>query len=607
MIRWYRGAALVMLCIGTGTGSFAKESAPAARTADSVFSKAKEFYQAGNYDSTIATIREFLKTYGKDPATEYCVPLIMEALARVNDFTTLHRLFDLYERKFPSSAFMPRVYYLHGFSCAQERSYGAAFSSFSRALAMGISGDLDSLIMKNCEAVCANALDFSALLAFGADTGTHPRLREIACFWGIKKCAAAGDMSRAAACFSEFSKAYPGSVYKAQLSALLTAEPPKNRFSIGILAPLSGDDLDAGRRVVQGLRLAIDRYNSRHVQQISIITYDTKGSLLETARKTAQLLDRDRVPLIVGPMLSSTATVAAAMLLGKETVMLTPTATDDGIAGLNPMVFQMNITLGVLARSLARYAFNNLNIREFAVVAPRTPYGSSMSELFKEEVLKNGGKVFDEEFFEEGSNDFTAQFVNLRNKLLLRKINDAAIAAGGTPVTAISPADSAKWADSSVSIGATFMPADADDVVMLAPQVAFNRIKTQLLGSNGWRSPKTLADGKNYVRNAIISTPFEPDSSWKKWPDFRKEYVARFREEPDRVAALGFDAGTIAAAALEKNAGESAGSASRITEAIAATQKFEGVSGIITFDRNSRTNTEAVICKITSTGFVRVQ
>ena len=248
-----------------------------------------------------------------------------------------------------------------------------------------------------------------------------------------------------------------------------------------------------------------------------------------------------------------------------------------------------------------------MNIREFAVVAPRTPYGSSMSELFKEEVLKNGGKVFDEEFFEEGSNDFTAQFVNLRNKLLLRKINDAAIAAGGTPVTAISPADSAKWADSSVSIGATFMPADADDVVMLAPQVAFNRIKTQLLGSNGWRSPKTLADGKNYVRNAIISTPFEPDSSWKKWPDFRKEYVARFREEPDRVAALGFDAGTIAAAALEKNAGESAGSASRITEAIAATQKFEGVSGIITFDRNSRTNTEAVICKITSTGFVRVQ
>ena len=607
MERWNRVAALVMLCIGTGTGLFAQEAAPAARTADSVFSKAKDFYRAGNYDSTIATIREFLKTNGKDPAAEYCVPLIMEALARKNDGATIQRLFDLYEKKYPSSAFMPRVYYLHGYSCAKERSYGASFSSFSKALAMGVSGDLDSLIIKNCEAVCSNALDIAALLAFGADTATHPRLREIAYFWGIKKCAASGDIGRAKACFGEFRTAHPGSVFEAQLSALLTAEPPKNRFSIGVLAPLSGEDLDAGRHVVQGLRLAIDRYNSRHGQQISVIMYDTKGSLIETARKTAQLIDRDRVPLFVGPVLSSTATVAAAMIMGKETVMLTPTATDDGIAGLTPLAFQMNITLGVLARSLARYAFNNLNIREFAVVAPRTPYGTSMSELFREEVIKSGGTVFDEEFFEEGGNDFTVQFVNLRNKLLLRKINDAAKIAGSAPVAAITPSDSAKWADSSVSIGATFMPADADDIVMLAPQVAFNRIKTQLLGSNGWRSPKTLADGKEYVRNAIISTSFEPDSSWKKWPDFRKEYVARFREEPDRVAALGFDAGTIAAAALDKTAGESSGTASRIADAIAATQKFEGVSGIITIDRNSRTNTEAVIYKITSTGFVRVQ
>jgi ABC-type branched-subunit amino acid transport system substrate-binding protein len=607
MKRWNRVAALVMLCIGTGTGPFAQEAAPAAQTGDSVFSKAKDFYRAGNYDSTIATIREFLKTNGKDPSAEYCVPLIMEALARKNDGATIQRLFDLYEKKYPSSAFMPRVYYLNGYSSAKERSYGAAFSSFSKALAMGVSGDLDSLIIKSCEAVCSNALDIAALLAFGVDTGTHPRLREIAYFWGIKKCAAAGDIRRAKVCFSEFSKTHPGSVFEAPLNALLTAEPPKNRFSIGILAPLSGEDIDAGRHVVQGLRLAIDRYNTRHTQQISVITYDTKGSLLETARKTAQLLDRDQVPLIVGPVLSSTATVAAAMLMGKETVMLTPTATDDGIAGLNPLAFQMNITLGVLARSLARYAFNNLNIREFAVIAPRTPYGASMSELFKDEVIKNGGKVFDEEFFEEGSNDFTTQFVNLRNKLLLRKINGAAKAPDGAPVTAMTSADSAKWADSSVSIGATFMPADADDVVMLAPQVAFNRIKTQLLGSNGWHSPKTLADGKNYVQNAIISTSFEPDSSWKKWPEFRKEYAARFREEPDRVAALGFDAGTIAAAALEKSAEGPSVNASRIAEAIAATQKFEGVSGIITIDRNSRTNTETVIFKITASGFVRVQ
>jgi ABC-type branched-subunit amino acid transport system substrate-binding protein len=609
MKRWYRGAACAIVLFCSGTAPFAQGDAPGAENAETVFSRATDFYRAGDFDSVVVTIREFLKTNGKDPAAEQCVPLIMEALARENDFATLQRLFDLYGKKYPSSVYMPRVCYLHGFSCAKQRSWNAAFASFSKALRLGVSGDLDSLIMKNCEAVCANALDVSALRAAGADTSLHPRIREIVRYGEIKKLADSGDYRRARTCFGEFGAAYPGSRFETRLSALLAAEPPQNQFAIGILAPLSGEDLDLGRRVVQGVRLAIDRYNSRHARRIDAIMYDTRGSLIETARKTLELLDRDRVPVIVGPALSSTATVAAAMLLGRETVMLTPTATDDGIAGLNPRVFQINITLGILARSLARYACTNLNIREFAVVAPRTPYGSSMSVIFRDEVIKSGGTVFDEEFFEEGGNDFTAQFVNLRKKLLLRKINDAAKAAdeGYKPVTVITPSDSAKWADSSVSIGAIFMPADADDVIMLAPQVAFNRIKTQLLGSNGWRSPKTLAEGKKYVQNAIISTPFEPDSSWKKWPDFRKEYAGQFREEPDRVAALGFDAGTVAAAALEKNTGDRAGTAARITESIAATQKFEGVSGIITIDRNSRTNSEAVILKITPNGFVRVQ
>jgi len=608
MKRWYN-IFFAVLSIGIGARCYAEEAAPPG-IASEVFSKAVQFYKAGNNDSTIVTIREFLKMYGKDPAAEYLVPLIMEAFGRKSDFASLNRLFDLYEKKYPSSAFMPRVYYLHGFSLAKEHSYSVAFESFSKALSAGVSDDLDSLIMKNCEAVCMDALDIAALHAVGTGPDIHPRIREIAQYCEIKKIAASGDIGRAKASAGEFNAAFPRSRFEIQIGNLLSTPQPKNQFSLGLLAPLSGDDAEAGKRVVQGIRLAIDKYNSRHPLQIGVIMYDTKGSLIETVRKTAQLVDRDQVPVIVGPMLSSTATVAAGMLLGKGTVMLTPTATDDGIAELSPMVFQMNITLGVLARKLARYALGNLNIREFAIVAPRTPYGSSMAALFKDEVTKNGGSIFDEEYFEEGGNDFTAQFVTLRHKLLLRKLNEAASAgngAGNKPVMEITPADSVKWADSTVAIGAIFMPADGDDAVMLAPQVAFNRIKAQLLGSNGWHSAKTLADGKKYVQNAIISTPFEPDSSWKKWPDFRKEYAARFREEPDRVSALGFDAGTIVAAALEKAANGTPPAASGIAESIAAAQKFEGASGIITFDRNSRTNTEAVILKITPNGFVRVQ
>jgi ABC-type branched-subunit amino acid transport system substrate-binding protein len=601
-----RGSAVVVI-LGIVAVCCARESAATQERAAEVFSKAVRYYQSGVYDSTIVIIRDFLSEHGKAPEAEYQVPLIMEALVRKGDFTYVHRLFDLYSKKFSASAYMPRLFYLHGVTQAHERLYADAFTSFSRALELGVSADLDSLVMKNVETICANALDGATLHTMGGERSNHSSIREIARYYEIRKILSTGEIGRAKTCFADFKNDFPHSRFEPQMGDL-NAPQSKKQLSIGLLAPLSGDDADVGRRVTQGFRLAIDKYNGAHATQIVIVSCDTRGMLIETVRKTAQLMEYDRVPLVVGPMLSQTATAAAGMLRNKETVMFTPTATDDGIADLGANIFQMNITLGVLARKLARYAINNLNIREFATVAPRTAYGASMAALFKDEVVKNGGTVFDEESFEEGGNDFTAQFVNLRRKLLVRRLDQAARVASADsykPVTVLTPADSARWADSTVSIGAVFLPAETDDVVMLAPQVAFNRIKAQLLGSNGWHSAKTVAEGKQYVQNAIISTPFEPDSAWKKWPDFRKEYTARFREEPDRVAALGFDAGTIAAAALENTGGVL--NAQRIAESIAGTQKFEGTSGVISIDRTTRTNSEAIIFKVTANGFVRVQ
>jgi ABC-type branched-subunit amino acid transport system substrate-binding protein len=568
-----------------------------------VFSKAVRFYKTGLYDSTIATVRAFLKNHGKDPATENLVPIVMEAFLRKGDYAPVRRLFDLYQKKYRSSPFMPRVHYLHGIALARgEKSYDQALEAYSKALDGGVSGDLDTLIIKGTEALCAYALSLDDLHEAGNEQSNNTRIREIARYYEIMKLLSAGDVGKAKNCMGNFKNDYPRSRFEVQIGDLLSSALPKKTVSIGLMAPLSGDDADIGKRVAQGVLLSIDKYNERNQLQIRLITCDTKGQILETVRQTQQLVDRDKVPLIIGPMLSPTATVAAAMLMCKGAVMLTPTATDDGIASLGPAIFQMNITLGVLARKAARYALANLNIREFAIVAPRTVYGATMASVFRDEVTQGGGTVFDEQKFDEGGNDFTAQFVNLRKKLLLRKLNQI----DGKARTKLAPLDSLKWADSSVSIGAIFIPAEAEDVVMLAPQVAFNRIKAQFLGSSGWHSQKTVTDGKQYVQNAIISTAFEPDSSWKKWPEFKKEYVSRYGEEPDRVAALGYDAGKISILAIE-NAGGNAGNTAKIAESIGNTQKYEGTSGVITMDKNTRTNSEAVILKLTANGFVRVQ
>jgi ABC-type branched-subunit amino acid transport system substrate-binding protein len=564
-----------------------------AQDAPEVFLKARQDFHAGRYDSTITVIRNFLAAHTRDSAALYLVPLAQEAYARSDDMAPDKAWYDLYRQRFSTADGMPRVAYLFGYSQARRGAWLPALVAYSAALDYGASGELDSLVMAGALLVHRNAPDLSATSDSVARAPLNPRIRAV-----LAATPAPGTAEHAAA--AEIVPTPTG-------AAANPAGGESGDEFIGLLVPLTGENADAGKRVAQGVQLAIEKHNTVHRVRLSIVPRDTKGSLIETVRATRELLGHDRLPAIIGPVLSPTATVTAGMLIGKETVMLTPTATDDGIASLGPNIFQMNITIGVLARSVARYALANLNIREFVILAPHTAIGAAMSAAFRDEVARNGGTVYDEETYDEGASDYTPLFVKLRKKLLIRTLDDRAKARGGDyrPVRSLSWADSVRFTDSSVATGAIFLPSDAEDLPALTSQIAFNRIRAQLLGSSGWRSPKTTVDENQYIANAIISAPFEPDASWRPWPSFARDYAARFHEDPDRVAALGFDAGTLVADAID-----SAGSSekpSRMQEILSTTRHCEGTSGLISFDPKTRDNSEASIYKLTSSGFIRVQ
>jgi ABC-type branched-subunit amino acid transport system substrate-binding protein len=380
-------------------------------------------------------------------------------------------------------------------------------------------------------------------------------------------------------------------------------EKQRGVLQIGVLAPISGDQAEIGKSVVQGVQLAIEQAVSTGGIALKAIVLDTKGNMIETARRTRELLDDHRVPLIIGPVLSQTATVCAAMVTGKPTVMLSPTATDDGIASLGNNVFQMNVTLGVLGRRVAAYAIENLNIREFAIVAPNTSYGKVLAESFKDELRRKNIELTAEFYYEEGLNDYSDLFLDLRSKLLAKQLEKSALYRGLDIKNKVSRADSIKYADSTLAVGGLFMPGDADDIVMLAPQATFHRIRTQLLGANGWNNPKVIQDGKRYVVNAVLSTTSELNYEKKEWQDFKKAYKARYNAEPDRVAAYGYDAGSLVVKAIKEVGGDPV----RIAEALGKVQGYSGVSSSISFDREQRVNREATILKVSESGFLRLQ
>jgi ABC-type branched-subunit amino acid transport system substrate-binding protein len=574
------------------------------------FKKAEEYYKLARYDSCSAVIRSFLKAHGDDNAAEYLVPLLIESSVREKDYALGQRLFQIYLKKYPASVFMPRLWYLNGIVFSKNGNYSAALSAYSNAFAGGVTPEVDSVALVNVQKICEKALTADELASLSARGDLHQRIIEVLSYYEIVKLFESGQLARVKQKADKYLKMFDRSPHSAAVREYgnKAGDQQRGQVQIGMLVPLSGYNSEIGKQIVQGAQLAFDAYAVASGVKLKVIMCDTRANMIETAKKTKELVYEHRVPIILGPVLSQEAVVAASVLMEKDVVMLSPTANDDGIAGLGPNIFQLNVTLGTLGAKIARYAMDNLNIRDFAIVAPATDYASALSRGFRQEIEKSGREIVAEETYEEGTKDFKAQFDNLKTKLFMRKQQRTAVetSLSGDATSSLKNDPKLPQPDSVFEIGGIFLPAEAEDAAMLAPQIAFHRIKTQMLGSTGWHNPKIILDGKEYVNNALFSSNLPAGAGVEKeWLDFKTQYRGRFGTDPDRIAALGYDAASLIVTAL-RQAGSSA-SGPEIARALSAIKGYKGASGPVSFDPAQRINTEASIIKIRDKQFLRVQ
>lgn len=573
-----------------------------------MFTSAKKHYKAGNYNETITIIRGYLKKHGREQSTEHIVPLLMEALIRENNIAYFKKLLSIYKRKFADSRYIPRLIYLDGIVKAREQNYKKSVISFSNAMNKGLSKTLDSLAVLNVIKICKTGATLNELASLSRNSSLNYRISEAINYYILIKLYKSGQAAKAKKLAERFRKKYPRSTFNSNVRKIISKSKvhQKNTMQIGLLAPISGENSDIGKFVVQGVQLAVDSYNKRNTPKIELVILDTRGSMVETAKKVREMINVHRIQIIIGPVLSANATVAASAIMdNRDVVMITPTATDDGIAKLGVNIFQMNVTLGILGKRIARYAINTMNIREFAILTPLTEYGSILSDNFREEVMRLGGEITAQEHFDEGANDYRIQFESLRSKLAERKWEQMALE--GRPEYGENARDRRSkdryLADSTIEIGGLFIPAESEDACKIASQVYFHRIRTQLLGSNGWHTNSTILGGKRYVNNAVISTNFETDALNENWKSFSKLFWERFKENPDRVAApLGYDA-----ASLVLDAMKTGDDADAIIDYLKDVLNYKGVSGAVSFDNPDGVNSKAAILKISNKKFIRLE
>ena len=548
---------------------------------DRVVRDAQRALSAGNHAAVIRIYEAFADTAAADnPLFEFLKPLFIEAISFSFDHERMMRLSIGYIGRFPNSPQVARVYYLLGVAKANMRDFLQAVVALDEGLKRSTGRDRSS---RETDRAIRNLIT---------------RLSESHITDGDR------DVLLNSSSLSEPTAAILLSHSRTQTAAAQAQEQrrPARRDAgrinktIGLLIPVTGEFSALGQAALNTTNLILAQHAERTGENFTVKVYDTEGSALRTAQRVNELM-ADSVSMVIGPIMSNTSTVAAAVLshFPERGVMITPTATDDGIAALGRNIFQLNLTSKALAVKIADYAVESLNIRNFTILAPLDDYGRAMANYFTQAVTQRGGTVDITEFFPPNASDFRQQFNAIRNFFTERRFQGTNQAPSRI---------SSFLSDSTISLGGLFLPISSpQNAVQLAAAIPFHRLNAQILGTHLWGHERILAQGGNTVQDVSFSAANRIDVENERVRSFVDAYIGRYGYEPDLVVApLVADAVT-----LMLNAYSQSNTTEQLAENLMQVNDFHGISSEITFRGTHGVNTGAVVNKISGRRIIRVR
>jgi len=305
-----------------------------------------------------------------------------------------------------------------------------------------------------------------------------------------------------------------------------------------VLVPLSGVNSELGNYMVQGVMLYADSLANKAIIRI----VDDRAEPSTALRKVKQALVQDSVIAVIGPLLSASAATVAAWMSERtpHIPLITPTATEDGIARMGKNIFQLNVSTAKLASSIAEYAMNCLQINEFAIMSPNNDYGLLMASEFQRTVERKGGVILAIQSYAEGMPDYQGEFKLLVDRKLVIDKRRSALSKEVKPP----PANPRSKEEEGLNYPAVFIPStNSKDAGLMVAQTLFNKLKVgHLLGSSGWYGKEFLLNAKKQAEGSVFSVALVSNDENRK--SFSESFKRRWQREPDenKIAGLSYDA-----------------------------------------------------------------
>jgi ABC-type branched-subunit amino acid transport system substrate-binding protein/predicted negative regulator of RcsB-dependent stress response len=408
-----------------------------------------------------------------------------------------------------------------------------------------------------------------------------------------------------------------------RLIAAINKKSVYSRYTIGCLLPLSGPYKIYGNGALKGVELAFNQFNAQNPQQsFKIIIKDTASDPARAAMAVKELFD-ENVAAIIGPVVTAESAAIEAQVHGIPIITLTQ---KDNIPGIGEYVFRNFITPGMQVKALVSYVTQKLGLSSFAILYPDEKYGKTFMNLFWDEVVARGGKVFGVESYSPEGTDFASPIKKLVG-LYYDVPDDLKNIDGGADEnttdnktghniieTLLLPLDEdsenyetekSKEPEAIVDFDAVFIPDAPKKSGLIVPQLAFYDVKdTYLLGTNLWHSDSLIEMTREYVQGAIMPDGFFAESASENVRQFVGKYLEIFDQKPGFIEAAAYDTAWILFQLMSR---PDVRFRSVIKNELKRLTGFHGVTGLTSFDEDGDARKNLYLLQIRGRQFVELE
>ncbi len=341
---------------------------------------------------------------------------------------------------------------------------------------------------------------------------------------------------------------------------------------IGFLGPIDRNPEQVfGQKMLNGAQLAVDDANARGGYcgkpfkllprndydnwQANAVYGEERPTTQEIwgagASQTAKMVYDDKDWAIFGSISSESTHMALRVALRAEIPIVNSASTDPTIPETYiPWYFTDLQDDRVQANTLARHIYDELKLKRIAVLRINNRYGRFGSPKFKEVSQRLGHPVALEQRFPAGTTDFRRE---------LRSIQDSRV--DGIVL----------WTDQA-------------QTAMILKQMHELGMKQQVFGSYRTIGDDLMAQAGDLAEGFEAVFPYDAARTDPRWQKFNGDYALKYNEKPEQFASLAYDAmnvllGSICEAGLNK---------ARIMDALAQVYEYDGVTGHMVFDTNSK-------------------